>query len=716
MYCTAPALAPRFTLPQITIPPHLHAALKNIYLKSNCLVDSSLCNNYMRFIESLPNVQKITYSGYLITWKTCLYLIHFDEDLKLKQYTRFNYAVKKSEHDNDHFIISMKYVNSDFHVIKSNLNVTLKETVTNKVVVARVMEVQGKDVIIKALCPMDAKILGNENSKFDINFWDVHWSLRCCHYALSILSTCNWIEIAYPRARTACTDMEIDIEWINTNMKENERQKQAVRKILSKTSHPAPYIIFGPPGTGKTATLVEAICQILTQLPTENILVCTASNAAADEITKRLIEYIPKKLIYRMYAPSRERSTVDKQIQPCANFVGDTTVFLSKELLLLKKVVITTLVSSTRLIRINFRENHFSYIIIDEASQAIEPEMLIPLIITKASEGEKTGFQPQVVIAGDPYQLGPVVCCKRIEHLLGRSMLERLMNDCDPYKKQDGKYNSNYITKLVKNYRSHESLLYVSNKQFYDNELEMCGGADTRMALNWSQLPNKNFPMIFQEVLGTEKRTATHSACNTAEVLAVLMYVDMLIKTGFVKRAIIPKDIGIVTPFKQQQQDISRHLTAMNLKDITVGTVETFQGQERNVMILSTVRSQIFEHDGKEHIGFLSSAKRFNVALTRAKALMIIIGNPNILCTNKHWKVLVKYCEEHNAYIPFKQLPLNEEIVAKLKRNTKVTLYNRSGAKNTTKLSVTLEQKEEIETFDKIVRKIKDLKLNRGNN
>lgn len=88
-------------------------------------------------------------------------------------------------------------------------------------------------------------------------------------------------------------------------------------------------------------------------------------------------------------------------------------------------------------------------------------------------------------------------------------MLERLMNDCDPYKKQNGKYNPNYITKLVKNYRSHESLLYVSNKQFYENELEICGGADTRMALNWSQLPNKNFPIIFQEVQGIEEKSTT---------------------------------------------------------------------------------------------------------------------------------------------------------------------------------------------------------------
>lgn len=96
------------------------------------------------------------------------------------------------------------------------------------------------------------------------------------------------------------------------------------------------------------------------------------------------------------------------------------------------------------------------------------------------------------------------------------------------------------------------------------------------------------------------------------EILAVLIYVIILTKSKFGKlwkHTITPKDIGIITPFKQQQLDISYYLAAMNLKDITVGTVETFQGQERNVMILSTVRSKIFEHDGEEHIGFLSNPK-----------------------------------------------------------------------------------------------------------
>lgn len=81
------------------------------------------------------------------------------------------------------------------------------------------------------------------------------------------------------------------------------------------------------------------------------------------------------------------------------------------------------------------------------------------------------------------------------------------MSEAEPYKKCNGLYNVNYITKLTQNYRSHENLLYISNALFYDRELKSCGGSDTRIALNWSALPNKNFPMIFQEVLGTEERS-----------------------------------------------------------------------------------------------------------------------------------------------------------------------------------------------------------------
>ncbi|KYQ47345.1 Putative helicase MOV-10 [Trachymyrmex zeteki] len=688
-----------------------------MYLEQSSSYCSNLYNNYIRCIESLSNVQRITESNYLIILKICLYLIQFELDLKMKKHTLSDYAIEKCNSEN-HFIINVSSLNiepskligvGDIAIFHESTNTAR----ANRPFVAKIIKILKNNVTVKPFHPANAITLRDKEKRFNINFQSKHWPLRCCHYALTIISECNWREIIYPQLKTNCTDVEFDIKWINTNIKENERQKQAVMKILNNTARPAPYIIFGPPGTGKTATLVEAICQIVRQYPTKNILVCTVSNAAADEITKRLIKHIPINLIYRMYAPSREWSSVDKEIRPCANFAEDTTIFLSKDILLLKKIIISTLSSSIRLIDKNFWKNHFSYIIIDEASQATEPDMLIPLAVTNQAKDEEIGFQAQIVIAGDPYQLGPVVCCKRIEHLLGTSMLERLMNDCDPYKMQNGKYNPNYITKLIKNYRSHKNLLFVSNKLFY-NDLKFCGGADTQMALDWSQLPNKKFPMIFQEILGTEQRCESLSVYNIDEILAVLVYVDILINTKFKKCKIAPKDIGIITPFTQQQLYIKHHLAAMGLKDITVGTVETFQGQERNVIILSTARSKIFKHDSKEHIGFLSNPKRFNVALTRAKALTIIIGNPKILRTNEHWKLLWDYCKEHNGYVPFKQLPLKKNSkVAKLMDNLQAYSCNDSSTSSATNLSVTENEgkRKTVTLFDVLVHKMESLIL-----
>jgi len=111
---------------------------------------------------------------------------------------------------------------------------------------------------------------------------------------------------------------------------------------------------------------------------------------------------------------------------------------------------------------------------------------------------------------------------------------------------------------------------------------------------------------------------------------------------------------------------------------------------------------------------YIHSLQRFNVALTRAKALTIIIGNPNILCKNEHWKLLWDYCKEHNGYIPFKRLPLKKNCkIAKLMGNLQTDSCNDSGTSNATNLIVT-EEKEKRKTealFDVLVRKMESLTL-----
>lgn len=326
---------------------------------------------------------------------------------------------------------------------------------------------------------------------------------------------------------------------------------------------------------------------------------------------------------------------------------------MPKDILFLKRIILVTLTTCARLLKAKFRENHFSYIIIDEASQAIEPETIIPLMLAcTKSESNNSSLQAQVVIAGDHCQLGPALQSKIAQPLLGKSMLERLM-DLPLYKRgEDEKYNTSYITKLIRNYRSHKCILHVSNKEFYKDELVACGGAVTNFAIGWPTLPNKKFPLIFHGAVDKEKREEfSFSIYNLKEISITIKYLKLLMGKKLGPLKVKQQNIGIITPFKLQQIKIKKELQKRGWNDIEVGTVELFQGQEKEIIILTTVRSQIYKHNGKEHIGFLSNEKRYNVALTRAKSLLIVIGNPKILSIDKYWKLLMQYCIDNKAYI-----------------------------------------------------------------
>lgn len=135
-----------------------------------------------------------------------------------------------------------------------------------------------------------------------------------------------------------------------------------------------------------------------------------------------------------------------------------------------------------------------------------------------------------------------------------------------------------------------------------------------------------------------------------AEIKIVVHYVaNLLVGQKFNNTIITQADIGIVTPFSAQRLQLHKALQKCNINNVDVGTVELFQGQEKEIIILSTVRSKTFFHDNRQHIGFLSNEKRFNVAITRAKALLIVVGNPTILQTDKSWWHLLKFCQLNNA-------------------------------------------------------------------
>jgi len=197
---------------------------------------------------------------------------------------------------------------------------------------------------------------------------------------------------------------------------------------------------------------------------------------------------------------------------------------------------------------------------------------------------------------------------------------------------------------------------------FYEGELEP--KADpfvTHSMLNWALLPNKKVPLVFHGVVGEDQREArSPSYFNPEEAAIVVQYVQDLLETKDTSKKVDPSEIGIISPYRRQVQKIRDLMNRKfqhkhefrDWKNITVGSTEEFQGQERRIIIISTVRSKptLLQSDYEHKLGFLNNPKRFNVAITRAKALMVVIGNPYLLCMDKHWKDLLKYIIENRCY------------------------------------------------------------------
>ncbi|NXI60620.1 SDE3 helicase, partial [Chloroceryle aenea] len=458
--------------------------------------------------------------------------------------------------------------------------------------------------------------------------------------------------------------------WFDRKLQANEEQCRAVTYIVTGTSRPAPYLIFGPPGTGKTVTLVEAIKQVWTCFKEARILACAPSNSAADLLCQRLIKDIAPRYIYRLIASSRNYQEVPADIRPCCNWDDGQScyVYPSKEHLGCYRILITTLVTAGRLVSANFPPGFFSHVFIDECGQAVEPESVVAIAGLLTAMDQKTNPNGgQLGLVGDPQQLGPVLRSPlAIEHGLGTSLLERLMLHNPLYKKSSEGYNPQFITKLLWNYRSHEAILRIPNELFYDSELKACESDefDVRsLYCTWDELPKKGFPIIFHGVCGEDRREAkSPSFFNTSEIEVLVHYLKKLLQSQGKKGCprVSPKEVGIISPYRKQVEKIRKAITSLDpvlraLPDIgllKVDSVEKFQGQERRVILISTVRScsEYLQLDDTFKLGFLKNPKRFNVAITRAKALLIVVGNPAVLSKDHHWQRFLRYCREQGGY------------------------------------------------------------------
>jgi predicted DNA helicase len=476
---------------------------------------------------------------------------------------------------------------------------------------------------------------------------------------------------------------EEEIKPFNENL--NEYQIEAVKRALG--SHPL-FLIHGPPGTGKTTTLVEVIEQLVKR-KNKKVLATADSNTAVDNLMERLIrrglkvvrighparvskeliehsldyqvqhhedykkvEEIEKKIAqikelqanYQKPTPQWRRGLSDKQILELARQNRKTRgVKLSKiksmakwielqneikKLLEEKKkienqIVDKIIASSDVVLATNstaggeFLQNKtFEVLVLDEASQATEPSALIPLIKAK-----------KVIMAGDHKQLPPTVLHPDAKEL-SYTMFERFM-ELYP--------QASYMLRIQ--YRMNELIKEFSSKEFYNGGLISHGSVKdiklSDIAEKKSEHPAlDDTPVVFIDTKGKfeeKTRRGSFSKYNPKEAQLVKELVEELKKMG-----IPPEDIGVITPYKDHE-DYLKQL----IPDVEVKTVDGFQGREKEVIIISLVRS-----NPQEEIGFLEDLRRLNVALTRAKRKLIIVGDAKTLSSNEVYRKLIDYVKE----------------------------------------------------------------------
>ena len=447
----------------------------------------------------------------------------------------------------------------------------------------------------------------------------------------------------------------------------NEVQQLAVNQILSAE---ALSIVHGPPGTGKTTTLIQAVKALLKQ-EKQQILVVAPSNTAVDLLTEKLAEQGME--VLRIGNPSRvsERlqeltleskmalhgemkliKALKKQAAEYKNMAHkykrnfgkaekeqrkalfDEAYKIMKEVTKTEQYIMDDVLSKTQIVTATLvganhhtvRKLNYKTVIIDEAGQALEPACWIPIL-----KAEK------VIFAGDHCQLSPTIKSTEAANKgLHHTLFEKLVT-----------LYPQAVTLLQEQYRMHQSIMGYSSKVFYQDQLK------AHVSVAERRLFESDKPLSFIDTAGCsfgEKLEGT-SVSNPDEAQFLFRQLSKLIGELATKYA--PEQfpsIAVISPYKQQVlhlQELLRESPELQsyVKNISVNTIDSFQGQERDIVYISMTRS-----NAEGTIGFLSDIRRMNVAMTRAKKKLVVIGDSATLSRLPFYADFIAYAEEENAY------------------------------------------------------------------
>lgn len=444
----------------------------------------------------------------------------------------------------------------------------------------------------------------------------------------------------------------------------NASQKATVEHILASEDVA---IVHGPPGTGKTTTLVQAIAKL--SQTEKRILVCAPSNPAVDLLTEKLAEEglnvlrignlsrIDESLLqhtvegklskraemeevkkmkmeaaqlrrkaeswsrnYNASAREAKQQLWDemKQVTAHARMLEDYVV---KKVITEADVICCTLVGAQDRYLDGMQ---FGTVVIDEAAQALEPSCWIPILRAK-----------RVVLAGDPYQLPPTVkSTEAMKGGFGVTLMEKSLKRLPDVKL------------LAVQYRMNDVIMNFSNEQLYGGELSSADYVKYRTVVMEG---GTDQPLEFVDTAGCgfdEKlNPETLSRYNKEEYHVLRMHLDDILARSKDRKY----SIGIISPYKEQvtyiQSQIKEDFDHFPEADITVNTIDAFQGQERDIIYISLVRS-----NDKGEIGFLSDVRRMNVAMTRAKLKLVVIGDSATIAKNKFYQAFLDYCDRTDSY------------------------------------------------------------------
>ena len=440
----------------------------------------------------------------------------------------------------------------------------------------------------------------------------------------------------------------------------NNAQEEAVNKVLRAKDVA---IVHGPPGTGKTTTLVEAVYETLRR--ESQVLVCAQSNMAVDWISEKLVDrginvlrignptrvndkmlsftyerrfeshpdydllWAIRKAIRQLRAQKKHRD--DKYHQKLGRLKERATeleVRINAQLFSEARVISCTLVGSANRL---LERQKFGTVFIDEAAQALEAACWIP--IRRAS---------RVILAGDHCQLPPTIkSFAALKAGLGKTLMERIVEN-----------KPEVVTLLKMQYRMNEEIMRFSSDWFYGNQVESAPEVKFRSILDldipmtWIDTSQFELPedsgISFKETFVGESFGRINKAEAELTLLVLEQYFEKIGKGRILDERL---DVGVISPYRAQVQYLRRLVKEKEFFKpyrhlISVNTVDGFQGQERDIILISLVRA-----NDEGQIGFLRDLRRMNVAITRARMKLIILGDASTMTRHPFYKKLYEYIE-----------------------------------------------------------------------